>query len=212
MVELECAPLGVRENDLSALRQEMAELANERERLDDLVAQKEREHGTLLEAAARDKEEFAARLAAAQGERKAAEEALGAQLKVLRDTLDQKLAAERQRSQSLDTQLAAQISELRQLRAALVEAKDERERLLGALAAEREKMSAELKLRDQSSVTLESELRRVMQVRQDEFKAKLEAAEKEAARQLLALQVRASELEKALTPCSARSPKSAWRS
>ena len=197
VVELECA-LGVRENDLSALRQNLSEITIERERLIDLVSVKERENETILEASTRDKQEFAARLGAIQAERKAAEDALNAQLKTLREALEQKLLGERQRSQSLDTQLAAQISELRQLRAALVEAKDEREQLLNTLAAEREKLSSELKARDQSTGILEADLRKLMQAQQEDYKAKLIAADKEAARQLALLQARATELEKSL--------------
>lgn len=175
VVQLEGA-LAVRDNDLMAIRQRAAELDLERERLVDVVAQKDRERETLAATADRDKKVLTAQLANLQAERKAAEEALHAQLNVLRDTLERQLSAEQKRSEGLDTQVNAQVSELKQLRALLAEVQGERERLIQTLSAEREKGVTD----------------------SDAFRQRLTAVEREATARLDAVQARANDLEKAL--------------
>jgi len=197
VVELECA-LGVRENDLSSLRQEISQLNVERDKLEDLVSEKEKQNQTLLNGMAQDKEEFSARLLSIQTESKAAEEALHAQLKNLRTVLEQRVGNEQQRAEGLDLQLAAQLSELRQLKAALSETRAEREHLLSTLAGEREKASAELKARDQSAISTEAEFHARLEAQAKEFKQRLTAAEQESTQRLGVLQARAADLEKAI--------------
>jgi len=144
------------------------------------------------------KNEFADRLSALQKEHQVSEDALEKRLLDMRRDLDLQLQGERDKGSSMQTQLASQISEISQLKSALDELRAERERLLQALAAEREQASINFKQAETSAYEQKKALEGSLLNQEKEFRSRLAAADAEAAQKRLSLQNRIRELEQRL--------------